>query len=68
MTTLATLQSLIAQDEPETPCLPEEVEDQLLSERLLEQPGTLRCLAPVKVNGRQLTAGNAASTNCWGRA
>lgn len=32
-------------------CLPEETEDRLLSERLLDQPGTLRFLATVKVNG-----------------
>jgi hypothetical protein len=38
------------------PCLPEEAEDRLLSERLLDQPGTLRLLATVKVNGSRLAA------------
>ncbi len=36
------------------PCLPEEAEDRLLSERLLDQPGTLRFLATVKVNGTRI--------------
>jgi hypothetical protein len=36
------------------PCLPEEAEDRLLSERLLDQAGTLRFLATVKVNGSRL--------------
>lgn len=35
------------------PCLPEEAEDRLLAERLLDLPGTLRFLAGVKVNGRR---------------
>lgn len=38
------------------PCLPEEAEDRLLSERLLDQPGTLRFLATVKVNGTRIAA------------
>lgn len=38
------------------PCLPEEAEDRLLSERLLDQPGTLRFLATVKMNGTRLAA------------
>lgn len=38
------------------PCLPEEAEDRLLSERLLDQPGTLRFLATVKVNGSRIAA------------
>lgn len=38
------------------PCLPEEAEDRLLSDRLLDQPGTLRFLAAVKVNGTRLAA------------
>ncbi|WP_437907571.1 DEAD/DEAH box helicase [Sorangium sp. So ce327] len=38
------------------PCLPEEAEDRLRSERLLDQPGTLRFLAAVKVNGSRLAA------------
>jgi ATP-dependent helicase Lhr and Lhr-like helicase len=38
------------------PCLPEEAEDRLLSERLLDQPGTLRFLATVKVNGARIAA------------
>ncbi|WP_437637206.1 DEAD/DEAH box helicase [Sorangium sp. So ce854] len=38
------------------PCLPEEAEDRLRSERLLDQPGTLRFLATVKVNGSRLAA------------
>ncbi len=36
------------------PCLPDEAEDRLLSERLLDQAGTLRFLANVKVNGSPL--------------
>jgi hypothetical protein len=35
----------------------------LLSQRLRDEPGTLRCLATVKGTGWQLMAG----TNCWGR-
>ncbi|MBK9069388.1 MAG: DEAD/DEAH box helicase [Myxococcales bacterium] len=38
------------------PCLSEEAEDRLLSERLLDQPGTLRFLAAVKVNGTRIAA------------
>lgn len=38
------------------PCLPEEAEDRLLSERLLDQAGTLRFLATVKVNGTRIAA------------
>jgi ATP-dependent Lhr-like helicase len=38
------------------PCLPEEAENRLLSERLLDQPGTLRFLATMKVNGSRLAA------------
>lgn len=38
------------------PCLPEEAEDRLLSERLLDQAGTLRFLASVKVNGTRIAA------------
>jgi ATP-dependent helicase Lhr and Lhr-like helicase len=38
------------------PCLPEEAEDRLLSERLLDQPGTLRFLSTVKVNGIRIAA------------
>jgi ATP-dependent Lhr-like helicase len=38
------------------PCLPVEAEDRLLSERLLDQPGTLRFLASVKVNGTHIAA------------
>jgi len=33
------------------PCLPEDAEDRLLAERLLDLPGTLRFLTSVKVNG-----------------
>jgi hypothetical protein len=38
------------------PCLPEEAEDRLLAERLLDRPGTLRFLASVKVNGVRVAA------------
>lgn len=38
------------------PCLPEEAEDRLLSERLVDQAGTLRFLASVKVNGARVAA------------
>jgi RAMP superfamily len=38
------------------PCLPEEAGDRLLSEHLLDQPGTLRFLAIVKVNGTRIAA------------
>ena len=38
------------------PCLPEEAEDRLLAERLLDQPATLRFLASVKVNGVRIAA------------
>ncbi len=38
------------------PCLPVEAEDRLLSERLLDQPGALRFLATVKVNGARVAA------------
>lgn len=38
------------------PCLPAEAEDRLLSERLLDQAGTLRFLASVKVNGARIAA------------
>ena len=33
------------------PCLPEDAEDRLLADRLLDLPGTLRFLTSVKVNG-----------------
>jgi ATP-dependent Lhr-like helicase len=36
------------------PCLPEDAEDRLLAERLLDLPGTLRFLATVKVNGARV--------------
>ena len=35
------------------PCLPEDAEDRLLAERLLDLPATLRFLGNVKVNGRR---------------
>lgn len=38
------------------PCLPEDAEDRLLAERLLDHPGTLRFLASVKVNGVRVAA------------
>jgi ATP-dependent Lhr-like helicase len=38
------------------PCLPEEAENRLLAERLLDRPGTLRFLATVKVNGVRVAA------------
>ncbi len=38
------------------PCLPEDAEDRLLSERLLDQSGALRFLATVKVNGTRIAA------------
>lgn len=38
------------------PCLPEDAEDRLLAERLLDPPGTQRFLATVKVNGVRLAA------------
>jgi ATP-dependent Lhr-like helicase len=38
------------------PCLPEEAEDRLLAERLLDRSGTLRFLASVKVNGTRVAA------------
>jgi ATP-dependent Lhr-like helicase len=38
------------------PCLPEEAEDRLLSERLLDQAGALRFLANTKVNGTRVAA------------
>ena len=38
------------------PCLPEDAEDRLLSERLLDLEGMLRFLANVKVNGTRLAA------------
>jgi ATP-dependent Lhr-like helicase len=38
------------------PCLPEQAEDRLLSERLLDHAGTLRFLARVKVNGARVAA------------
>ena len=38
------------------PCLPEDAEDRLLAERLLDRPGTLRFLASVKVNGVRVAA------------
>lgn len=43
------------------PCLPEDAEDRLLAERLLDQPGTLRFLADVTVNGVRVTARPAAA-------
>lgn len=36
------------------PCLPEEAEDRLLAERLLDLPGALRFLGSVKVNGSRI--------------
>src|SRR5262249_48276219 len=38
------------------PCLPEEAEDRLLAERLLDRPATLRFLASVKMNGLRIAA------------
>ncbi len=38
------------------PCLPEDAENRLLSERLLDHAGTLRFLASVKVNGSRVVA------------
>ena len=38
------------------PCLPEEAEDRLLAERLLDHPGMLRFLANVRVNGVRMAA------------
>ena len=38
------------------PCLPEDAEDRLLAERLLDHPGALRFLASVKVNGVRVAA------------
>lgn len=38
------------------PCLPEDAEDRLLAERLLDLPGALRFLGSVKVNGARATA------------
>jgi len=38
------------------PCLPEEAQDRLLAERLLDRSGTLRFLASVKVNGVRVAA------------
>ncbi|MSP17151.1 MAG: DEAD/DEAH box helicase [Myxococcales bacterium] len=38
------------------PCMPEDAEDRLLAERLLDQPGTLRFLGNVKVNGVRVAA------------
>lgn len=38
------------------PCLSTDAEDRLLSERLLDQAGTLRFLASVKVNGSRVAA------------
>lgn len=38
------------------PCLPEDAEDRLLAERILDQAGTLRFLASVKVNGARVAA------------
>ncbi len=38
------------------PCLPEDAEDRLLAERLLDHPGTLRFLGSVKVNGVRVAA------------
>ncbi|MFO0554340.1 MAG: DEAD/DEAH box helicase [Polyangiaceae bacterium] len=43
------------------PCLPQEAEDRLLSERLLDQVGTLRFLTAVKVNGSRV-AGRPTGT------
>jgi ATP-dependent Lhr-like helicase len=45
------------------PCLPKQAEDQLLSERLLDQPGTLHFLATVSVNGVRIDARNNGMTN-----
>jgi ATP-dependent helicase Lhr and Lhr-like helicase len=38
------------------PCLPQEAEDRLLAERLLDVPGTLRFLATVRVGGERIGA------------
>ncbi len=38
------------------PCLPEEAEDRLLAERLLDVPGTLRFLGAVRVGGERIGA------------
>ncbi len=38
------------------PCLPEDAEDRLLAERLLDHPGMLRFLASVRVNGVRVAA------------
>jgi ATP-dependent Lhr-like helicase len=38
------------------PCLPEEAEDRLLAERLLDHDGTLHFLATVRVNGMRIVA------------
>jgi len=38
------------------PCLPEEAEDRLLAERLLDHAGTVRFLASVRVNGVRVAA------------
>jgi ATP-dependent helicase Lhr and Lhr-like helicase len=38
------------------PCLPEDAEDRLLAERLLDHPATLRFLASVKMNGVRIAA------------
>jgi ATP-dependent helicase Lhr and Lhr-like helicase len=38
------------------PCLPEEAENRLLAERLLDCPGTVRFLAAVKFNGVRIAA------------
>lgn len=38
------------------PCLPQDAEDRLLAERLLDLPGTLRFLGSVKINGVRATS------------
>jgi hypothetical protein len=38
------------------PCLPEDTEDRLLAERLLDRPGTFRFLAAVNVSGIRVAA------------
>lgn len=42
------------------PCLPQEAEDRLLAERLLDLDGTLRFLGSVRVNGRRVLADSSA--------
>src|SRR5436189_6134430 len=42
------------------PCLPQDAEDRLLAERLLDVPGTLRFLGTVRVGGERIGASGAA--------